>query len=58
MEATTMNQEDTLVESQAELSDDKLTLAEVIYELYEMGLLLQEIDAHGTPRWRPKRAAG
>lgn len=53
-----MNQEDTLVESQAELSDDKLTLAEVIYELYEMGLLLQEIDAHGTPRWRPKRAAG
>jgi hypothetical protein len=39
------------VEVEAEV-DERLDLAKTIYELYSFGLIAEEVDEAGTPRFR------
>jgi hypothetical protein len=47
---------DSAVQIDAEVEtelDDRLELAKTIYQLYGLGLIAEEMDASGTPRFRP-----
>ena len=41
------------IQAQTEIDGERLELAVVIYELYSQGLIAEEIDPGGTPRFRP-----
>jgi len=43
------------IQVESDTNNQKLELAAAIYELYSQGLIAEEIDANGTPRFRPTR---
>ena len=48
----------TAVANESEIASDALELAETILELYQLGLLVEEIDDKGTPRFMPNGDIG
>lgn len=41
------------IQAKTDGDGERLELAKAIYELYSLGLISEEIDTGGTPRFRP-----
>jgi hypothetical protein len=50
---TTGRTAETTIENEIGTDDERLELASAIYELYSLGLIAEEVDTKGTPRFRP-----